>query len=219
MPASRDDRFDEVRRAWIAAHQGWSTIQRRRAELLGRKLRARRRAVAAAVPDPHDDTALPPLWLRSAQSPASQLECLGVVFAALLVPIGWLGGRVLYGAVARLIPATMRAFPIATFLWCGAVSGLCIAMFYHPGPALPEIVVTPWLCVQVAAAPVFAGLYGIAEGWLAVTGSDQWWPLAPPKRPMTADDAALILGPCDTTGPALLDAHPLPEPGERSHPW
>ncbi|MDT5347997.1 MAG: hypothetical protein QOH91_1284, partial [Mycobacterium sp.] len=31
----RPERYDEMRRAWIAAHQGWSTIQRRRAELLG----------------------------------------------------------------------------------------------------------------------------------------------------------------------------------------
>ena len=54
----RPDRFDEMRRAWIAAHQGTSTIQRRRAEVLGRDVRARQRAVANAVPDPHDDTVL-----------------------------------------------------------------------------------------------------------------------------------------------------------------
>ncbi|MBB5167635.1 hypothetical protein [Mycobacterium sp. AZCC_0083] len=41
-----DDKFDEMRRAWIAAHQGWSTIQRRRAEVLGRSVRGRQRAVA-----------------------------------------------------------------------------------------------------------------------------------------------------------------------------
>lgn len=39
-----DDRFDEMRRAWIARHQGWSTIQRRRVEQLGRTVRARQRA-------------------------------------------------------------------------------------------------------------------------------------------------------------------------------
>jgi hypothetical protein len=36
----RAERYDDMRRAWIASHQGWSTIQRRRAELLGRKIRA-----------------------------------------------------------------------------------------------------------------------------------------------------------------------------------
>ncbi|MGA8332822.1 MAG: hypothetical protein WB777_26595 [Mycobacterium sp.] len=57
------DRFDEVRRAWIAEHQGCSTVQRRRAEQLGRRVRMRQRRRASAVPDPHDDTMLPPLRL------------------------------------------------------------------------------------------------------------------------------------------------------------
>lgn len=219
MPAVSDDRFDEVRRAWIAAHQGWSTIQRRRAERLGRMVRARQRAVAAAVPDPHDDTTLPPLWFRPAKSPASQMECLGVVLAAMLIPFGWLGGRLLYAVVVGLIPGTLRAYPIAAFLWCGVVLDLCTALFYDPGPSLGDVVLMPWACAQVAAVPLTAGVYGVAEGWLAVSGSDQWWPLAPPKRPMTAQDAAAILGPHDTPGPAVLDSYPLAEPGERSHPW
>src|ERR1700746_2339899 len=79
MTGRADDKFDEVRRAWLAAHQNWSTIQRRRAELLGRKVRARQRQLAAAVPDPHDDTVIPPLWLRTAKSPASQTEMLAVL--------------------------------------------------------------------------------------------------------------------------------------------
>jgi hypothetical protein len=218
VPGS-DDKFDELRRAWIAAHQGWSTIQRRRAELLARKVRARQRAVAAAVPDPHDDTVIPPLWLRTAKSPASQVELLIVGLAAVLVPIGWLGGFAANRVVTQLIPKTLRAYPISALLWSGVVLGLGIALFYDPGPTVGQIIVTPWLCAQVAATPFVAGLYGIGEGWLAVTGSDRWWPLTPPKRPVTAEDAALILGPYDTTGPGLLDAQPLPEPGERSQPW
>jgi hypothetical protein len=83
------DRVDEIRRAWIAAHHGASTIQRRRAETLGRKSRARHRAVATAVPDPHDNTVIPPLWLRTAKSPASQLELLAVTVVALVIPFGW----------------------------------------------------------------------------------------------------------------------------------
>jgi hypothetical protein len=217
MPAG-SDRFDEVRRAWIAAHQGASTIQRRRAELLGRKVRARQRAIAAAVPDPHDDTVIPPLWLRTSSSAASQAEQLVVVLAALLVPLGWLGGWLLNRVVTQLIPGMLRAYPITMLLWSGALLGLCIVGFYDPGRTLAQIVVMPWICAQVAAVPFVAGGYGIAEGWLAVTGSDQWWPLTPPKRPMTAEDAALILGPYDTTGPGLLDAHQLPDPGERSQP-
>src|SRR2546423_1538590 len=103
------DRFDEMRRAWIAAHHGWSRIQRRRAELLGLKVRARQRVIATAVPDPHDDTVVPPLWLRAANSPASQLELLGVLVAAVLAPLGWPAGWLLKHAVSQLIPATLRA--------------------------------------------------------------------------------------------------------------
>jgi hypothetical protein len=205
MPLGRDDKFDEMRRAWIAAHQGWSTIQRRRAELLGRKVRARQRAVANAVPDPHDDTIIPPLWMRTAKSDASQVEMLAVFVAVLVAPLGWLGGRLVNRGVTHLVPGALRAYPIATFLWAGALLGLLIVVLYDPGPTLGQIVVAPWLCVQLAAVPVVAGVYGIAEGWLAVPGSDRWWPLTPPKRPITPADAAEILGGYDITGPELLD--------------
>jgi hypothetical protein len=63
---------------------------------------------------------------------------------------------------------------------------------------------------------VVAGVYGIAEGWLAVAGSQAWWPLAPPARQLTAADAAAILGAYDSTGPGLVDAQRLNELGERS---
>ena len=210
------DRFDEMRRAWIAARQGASTIQRRRAEVLGRKIRARQRAVATAVPDPHDDTAIPPLWLRTAKSPASQMELLVVAVVALVVPLGWIGGRLLKEVVTRLIPCRLRAFPIGALLWSGALLGLLIVLVYHPAPTFGQVVLTPWLCLQLAAVPTVAGVYGVAEGWLAVDGSDQWWPLTPPKRRLTAEDAATILGGYDITGPAMLDARRLNEPGERS---
>src|ERR1700752_4660015 len=104
------DRFDEMRRAWIAAHQGWSTIQRRRAEVLGKKVRARQRAVAVAVPDPHDDTVIPPLWLRTTHSHGAQVELICALAAAVLFPLGWLGGWVMKTAVTRLIPDTLRAY-------------------------------------------------------------------------------------------------------------
>src|ERR1700694_5454195 len=162
MPAGVD-RFDEVRRAWIAAHQGASTIQRRRAELLGRKVRPRQRAVAAAVPDPHDDTVIPPLWLRTSTSPASQAEQLVVVLATLTAPVGWLGGWLLNRVVTQLIPGTLRAYPIAALLWAGALLGCFLGGFSEPSRTLGQIVVTPWVCAQVAAVPFVAGVYGIAE--------------------------------------------------------
>jgi len=130
----RPDRFDEMRRAWIAAHQGTSTIQRRRAEVLGRDVRARQRAVANAVPDPHDDTVLPPLWLRNAHSPAAQLELMGVLALTLLAPLGWPAGWLVKTAVTRLIPQALRAFPIAALLWSGAGLGALIVLTYDPAP-------------------------------------------------------------------------------------
>jgi hypothetical protein len=57
-----------------------------------------------------------------------------------------------------------------------------------------------------------AGIYGILEGWLAVDGSRQWWPLTPAKRQLTAEDAAAVLAGYDATGPGLIDARPLKEP-------
>jgi hypothetical protein len=209
MTAPPVDRFDEMRRTWIAAHQGFSTIQRRRAELLGRKVRARQRAIATAVPDPHDDTVIPPLWLRTTKSCASQVELLAVTVAAIVVPLGWIGGWLFQAAVTQLIPSRLRAFPIAALLWSGALLGLLIVVIYDPAPTFGQVVFAPWLCLQLAAVPSVAGVYGLAEGWLAVPGSNQWWPLTPPKQPLTADDAATILGGYDITGPALLDARRL----------
>jgi hypothetical protein len=212
------DRFDELRRAWIAGHQGWSTIQRRRAELLGRRVRARQRAVANAVPDPHDDTELPPLLLRSTISLASRVELLIVMGAAVLAPVGWVAGWGTKHVVTGLIPGTLRAYPIAALLWSGATLGALIVLFYDPAPTFTQMVFTPWVCLQVAAAPVVAGVYGIADGWLAVPGSTSWWPLRPPPRPLTAEDAAAVLGPYDLTGPGPLDARRLNESGERTRP-
>jgi hypothetical protein len=216
------DRFDEVRRAWIAEHQGWSTVQRRRAEQLGRRVRARQRRRAAAIPDPHDDTVLPPLWLRSAKSPASQAEMTVVLLALLVAPLGWLGGWMVKSLLAALIPATLRGYPVAALLWSGAGLGLLTTLVcqavYDPAESLRQVTLLPWGCLQLAAVPAVAGIYGIAEGWLAVPGSRRWWPLTPPKRPLTPEDAAEILGGYDLTGPGLLDAQRLNEPGERTRP-
>jgi hypothetical protein len=214
------DRFDDVRREWIAFHQGWSTIQRRRAEQLGRIVRKRQRIRTVAVPDPHDDTLLDPLWLRASKSRASQAELAVVFIAAAIAPIGWPVGVVVKAMITRLIPETLRGFPIAALLWSGVGLGSLTVvgyqLVYDPAGSLGQIAVLPWVCVQLAAVPVVAGIYGIAEGWLAVDGSQQWWPLTPVKQQLTAEDAAAVLGGYDATGPGLIDARPLNEPhGQR----
>ncbi|KUI36194.1 hypothetical protein [Mycobacterium sp. GA-2829] len=218
MPGSRVDRYDEMRRAWIAAHQGVWTIQRRRAEQLGRRVRARQRHIASAVPDPHDDTLLPPLWLRTAQSPASQLEVVGVLALALVLPLGWLAGRIFHATLTRQIPGTLRAYPIPAMLWSGVVLGAPIVVLSCWVVSLRDGALTAWLCAQLAATPAVAGVYGIADGWLAVPGSTQWWPLTPAQRPLNSAEAAQILGGYDINGPGVIDAQALNEVGERSRP-
>ena len=216
------DRFDDIRREWIAFRQGDSLIQRRRAEVLGQVVRKRQRVRTAAVPDPHDDTVLPPLIFRRAKSLFSQFERAVMLLAVLLAPIGWPAGWALKIFVTKQIPHTLRGFPIAALLWSGTALGLLIVVVYQlaydPAGSFGQIVVLPWVCVQLAAVPTVAGMYGIAEGWLAVEGSDQWWPLTPQRRPLTAADAAAILGGYDMTGPGVVDVRPLNEPGERTRP-
>jgi hypothetical protein len=143
-----------------------------------------------------------------------------VLIAALAVPLGWLGGWVLKRAVVGLIPTTLRGYPVAALLWSGAGLGLLTMLLCQsvndPSESLQQLTLLPWACAQLAAVPAVAGLYGIAEGWLVVPGSQQWWPLTPPARPLTSHDAAEILGGYDLTGPGLLDAQRLNEPGERT---
>ncbi|EFG78688.1 hypothetical protein HMPREF0591_1419 [Mycobacterium parascrofulaceum ATCC BAA-614] len=216
------DRFDDVRREWIAHYQGWSTIQRRRAEHLGRAVRKRQRIRTSAVPDPHDDTRIDPLVMRAAKSRAARAELAVVAVAAVVAPIGWAAGWVLKMALVRLIPQTLRGFPVAALLWAGAglavVTLIVSQLVYDPAGAFGQVAVLPWLCLQLVMIPTVAGIYGIAEGWLAVDGSHQWWPLTPVKKPITAADAAAILGAYDMTGPGVVDTRPLHEPGERTRP-
>ncbi|WP_018604174.1 hypothetical protein [Mycobacterium sp. 155] len=217
---SSDDKFDELRRAWIARHQGWSTIQRRRAEQLGRKVRARQRLQSVAVPDPHDDTLLPPLWLRTTRSPASQVELVLMSAVVVLAPFGLIGGYVLKAVVTRLIPGDLRGYPIAVLLWAAAGLGAVIVVLsllvYQPGASFGQVAVMPWICVQFAAVFAVAGVLGIAEGWLAVAASRLWFPRTPARHELTGAQADDILGGYDLTGPGLLDARRLNTPGERT---
>ena len=145
-----------------------------------------------------------------------------VLGAALIAPVGWPAGWALKTMLTGLIPETLRGYPIAALLWSGAGLGaltvLAYQLVYDPAGSLGQIAALPWVCVQVTTIPTVAGMYGIAEGWLAVEGSDQWWPLTPVKQRLTAEDAAAILGGYDMTGPGVIDARALNEPGERTRP-
>jgi hypothetical protein len=216
------DRFDDVRREWIAFRQGDSLIQRRRAEQIGRIVRKRQRIKALAVPDPHDDTVLPWILWRQTKSRFSKFEVFLVVVVGALIPVGWPVGWLLKSAISALIPDTLRGYPIAALVWSGTGLGvltvLVYAIAYDPAGSFGQIAVLPWVSLQLSAIPVVAGVYGILEGWLAIDGSDQWWPLTPVKQPLSAEDAARIFGAYDLTGASVVDVRPLNEPGPRTRP-
>jgi hypothetical protein len=65
----------------------------------------------------------------------------------------------------------------------------------------------PWLLSQIPASFAAAAAYGVMEGWLAIDGSSDWWPLAPAQRNI---DDRLILGPVPLPTPTLLDPTTTP---------
>ncbi|VBA62383.1 hypothetical protein [Mycobacterium attenuatum] len=201
-----DHIFDDQRRAWIAAHAGVFLFQKRRAELLGKRLRAANRNRTGARPDPHDDQVTAPLLLRTASTPTGSLETAIAVIAALAAPIGWPAGRLLYEWITRrLIPDNLRAYPIPALVWGAIICGAPLLLL-DPSPSLWSSLVVPWLGAQLPAILLAAGMYGILEGWLAVDGSSHWWPMAP-KEPDIDD--RLLLGPMESTMPTLLDPAPV----------
>jgi len=209
------DRYDALRRAWIADHRSWSVIADRRQQRLDQTIRRRQRAVTGAVPNPHDDVCLPPIWLRPPKSPAARLEWLAVNVVAVLVPVGWPAGWALHRGVTRTIPTVLRAYPIPALLSAGTVLVLLVAACYDPDDSLVGQVLDAWIPLQIAAVPFVAGVYGVLDGWLAIPGSLSWWPLAPHRHPLTGMDAEEILGGYDLTGPGLIDAAPMVDEGER----
>jgi hypothetical protein len=201
------DVFDEQRRAWIAAHAGIFLCQKRRAELLGKRIRARDRDRIGVRPDPHDDYVTAPLALRTASTSTGAVESTLVAALALAAPLGWPLGRVLYGRITTMIPERLPAYPIPALVWTAVVCGLPLPVLFDPRPSLWSAVVTPWLLAQIPAVFAVAGAYGALEGWLAVDGSTDWWPMTPPAAEVDDD---LILGPGDVAMPTVLDPTPRP---------
>jgi hypothetical protein len=204
--------FAEERRAWIAAHAGIFLFQKRRAELLGKAIRARDRARVGVRPDPHDDEVTPPLVFRQTSTATGGFETAIVVACAVTAPIGWPLGRLLYGRITTLIPDRLLGYPIPALLGTAALCGLPLPLFYNPSPDLWAILFTPWLLAQLPAVFLAAAIYGILEGWLAVDGSSHWWPLTPVAAEV---DDNLFLGGRDVAMPTILDPPSPPEPTRR----
>ena len=58
------DRFDEIRRKWIARNQRTFIFQKRRAEILARQIRDRDTVRTGARVDPADDDVIHPWHMR-----------------------------------------------------------------------------------------------------------------------------------------------------------
>lgn len=208
MPA---DVFDEERRAWIAGRAGIWMFQKRRAEILGKRIRARGRAKVGARPDPHDDQVTPPLIFRTSSTTTGALETGLAAALVAAAPIGWPAGRMLYTVIISLIPERLQAYPIAALIWAAVLTGAPLPLLYDPNPSLASTLLIPWLLAQIPATFAASAAYGVLEGWLAIDGSSDWWPLTPAQRDV---DDVLILGPAPVSMPTLLD--PEPSGGSRS---
>lgn len=202
------DRYDELRHEWISEHAGIWNIQKRRAELLNRQIRKRIRMAAGARPSPYDDNVMHPHWARRGSTVEIIIERFVIGLCAVLAPLGWLAGRLLYEYTVRFIPGRLRAYPVPALL-CSAVGiGTITALLYSPDGTLAGTVIAPYVLAQIPAAFAAAGIYGILNGWLAVDGSASWWPVTPPPLPV---DLTLPLGPDDLTAPSVFETF---EPAE-----
>jgi hypothetical protein len=212
MPAPVD-RFDEVRRRWIARHQNTFIFQKRRAEILARRIRDRATQNSGARVDPADDDVIHPLMARPVKTAYAGLDFAVVLVCAVAAPVGWFLGQGLYRAVVQLIPDRLRSYPVAAFMWAAVAVGLPLALLYQPTDTLIGTVALPWLLAQVPAVLLAAGMYGILEGWLAVDGARDWWPMRPPPQ---RDEADFGWDSGDLTLTGIFDVHAQDQVGERT---
>lgn len=207
------DRFDEVRRKWIARHQHTFIFQKRRAEILARQIRDRAQILSGARVDAADDDVIHPLIARPVKTPYAGLDFAIVIVAAVLAPIGWPAGIAVHRAIVQLIPDTLRSYPVAAFMWASVATGLPLALLYDPDTTLAQTVLLPWLLGQLPATALAAGIYGVLEGWLAVDGSRDWWPMRPPAVTESVDFGLAL---DDLPMPGIFDVSPTPTVGERT---
>lgn len=209
------DRYDDIRREWIDDHQGIFTMQKRRAQLLNRQIRRRNRRASVAVPNPNDDRVIHPLLFRKPTTPEAVAETVLVGLAAALAPLGWPLGRLLYLHITAFIPDRLRAFPIKAALWTAIGVGTLTTLLYTPQPSVTATVLAPYLLAQIPAVFLTAGIYALLNGWIAVDGSSNWWPLTPKPLPV---DLHLPIGPDDLTAPPVFLTGELPDHQSRRPP-
>jgi len=207
------DRFDEIRRKWIARHQHTFIFQKRRAELLARQIRDRDAERTGARVDPADDDVIHPWFMRPVKTPYAMLDWAILMAAGVLAPLGWPVGKALSKTVVQLIPGELRSYPVAAFMWSAVVVGLPMPLLYEPGDSLVSAAAVPWLLAQIPAALLTAGIYGILEGWLVVDGARDWWPMRPPDE---VDEVDFGFDVDDLTGPGVFPTRRDEPPGDPS---
>ncbi len=180
------ERVDDLRREWIMHHQGPFLMQHRRAELLGRSLRRRRRDDFAPSPDQHEDEVTPNIWQRQWHTPADYGEGALVLVLSVVAPAGWAGARVLSNYLVTLIPQRLYAYPLALLFGLAALTGVALPMFYDPPMSVLGVLVVPWVLGQIPAGLSITAGYGILEGWLAIPESQDWLPLQRPEAEIEA---------------------------------
>jgi hypothetical protein len=136
-----------------------------------------------------------------------------VLIAALLAPVGWTLGRMVSKAIVQLIPGELRSYPVAALMWAAVMVGTPLALLYSPDHSVAGTLLLPWALAQVPATLLAAGVYGILEGWLAVDGARDWWPMRPPPDEHRVD---LGLVPDDLTRPGIFTTRAQDPPGERT---
>jgi hypothetical protein len=207
------DRFDEIRRRWIARHQHTFIFQKRRAEILARQIRDRAGVKSGARDDPADDDVIHPLFARPVKTVYAGADMAIVATAAALAPVGWPAGKAIYRVLVQLIPGELRSYPVAACMWAAVVVGTPLALLYQPTGSLTGTLLVPWLLAQLPAALLAAGSYGILEGWLAVDGARDWWPVRPPAD---HEDVDFGLDADDLTMPGVFGTRGQEPPGERT---
>ncbi|CDM79587.1 hypothetical protein MMARE11_p00850 (plasmid) [Mycobacterium marinum E11] len=208
------DRFDEVRRKWIARNQRTFAFQKRRAEELARQIRDRDTVDTGARVDPADDDIIHPWYARPTNTPYAMFDWLLFMVGAVVAPLAWPAGKAMSVYVVQLIPSELRSYPVAAFMWAAAVVGLPLPLLYEPGDSLMSAAVVVWLVAQIPAALLMAGVYGILEGWLAVDGARDWWPMRPPEEVDDVDFGFLQSN--DLTGPGVFPTRRDDPPGDAS---
>ncbi|MEN4464160.1 hypothetical protein VXE65_19155 [Mycolicibacterium conceptionense] len=211
--------FAEKRASWILRNAREYGFQRRRGELLKLEFDDRSRDMAGVDFNMHYQGITERLYLRSIQSRAAIKEVIVVGGCAVLFPVAWPLGRLLYQWMARRVtpsPTTADSIPITPLAWIGAALMLVGSVVIDPGSAgsFLWVFLLPWIVVQGAGTFLMASVYGALEGWLAIPGSTDWWPTPPPAAPIKK------ARPDEASSPTTL-APPKPRPrqGPPRLPW